>query len=410
VGQPSANQNKPATIPIRAADDIAKDTSNEQSSDSVVNDSDSPASASQGSWLNKLNLQWPPRKKEWIIIAVVVAALVAAVVSTQALTRGPAPVASVTHKTKAKPVKVVAQPATVPSTLTGLPVEPSVNKRPVTAVMVENSLDARPQSGLGPAGVVFEAIAEGGVTRFMAVYEDTTPENVGPIRSARPYYVAWSLGFEAGYAHVGGSPDGLADIKSWGVRDLDQFANGGSYHRIDSREAPHNVYSSILTLQQLEASKGYNTSTYTGFVRKAAAPSKAPNATSIDLSLSGYYYNPHFQYNASTNSYDRSEAGAPHIDQNSGQVLSPSVVIAMVTPLGRGELDSSDAYYSDYTVIGSGAAYIFQDGVIATGHWNKASNTSQITFTDDAGKTMGLNPGQTWLTAVSSTNSISYNP
>ena len=101
--------------------------------------------------------------------------------------------------------------------------------------MVENSLAARPQSGLSQAGVVFEALAEGGVTRFMALYQDTTPTNVGPIRSARPYFIEWAMGFDAAYAHVGGSPVALSDIKAWNVQDLNQFYYGGYYHRISSR-------------------------------------------------------------------------------------------------------------------------------------------------------------------------------
>src|SRR5581483_6348891 len=115
------------------------------------------------------------------------------------------------------------QPTTVASTLTGLPVDPSVNKRQVTAVMIENSLDARPQSGLDQAGIVFEALAEGGVTRFMALFQDTQPDYIGPVRSARPYYIQWLLGYDAAYAHVGGSPDALNDITAWHVKDLNQF-------------------------------------------------------------------------------------------------------------------------------------------------------------------------------------------
>lgn len=366
--------------------------------------------SSRGSWKSRLSLQWPPRKKEYIAAAVVFAVLLAGTGAWMALSHHSKPAVAVVPKAIIKKPKVVAKPTTVASTLTGLPVDPSVNQRPTTAVMIENSIAARPQSGLSQAGVVFEAIAEGGVTRFMAVYQDALPDNVGPIRSARPYFVAWSQGFDAGYAHVGGSPDGLADIRAWGVRDLDQFANGGSYHRITTRYAPHNVYTGIPTLNQLEVAKGYGTSNYSGFVRKVAAPSATPTAKTIDLSLSGYYYNPHFDYNPSTNTYNRSEAGAPQIDQNTGLQLSPNVVIAMVTPLVRGALDSSGAYYSDYTVIGSGAAYIFQDGSVTLGQWTKTSNAAQITFTDSTGKPIGLNPGQTWLTAVNSANGVKYTP
>ncbi|MCP5939883.1 DUF3048 domain-containing protein, partial [Klebsiella pneumoniae] len=88
---------------------------------------------------------------------------------------------------------VVPKPTTVANTLTGLQVAPDVNQRPVTGVMIENSTDARPQSGLDQAGVVFEAIAEGGITRFLALFQDTQPDYVGPVRSSRPYYVQWAL-------------------------------------------------------------------------------------------------------------------------------------------------------------------------------------------------------------------------
>ena len=302
-------------------------------------------------------------------------------------------------------------PTTVASTLSGLPVAPSVNSQPVTAVMIENSTDARPQSGLDQAGVVFEAEAEGGITRFMALYQDTQPNYIGPVRSARPYYIQWLLGFDASYAHVGGSPDALQDITSWNVKNLDEFSNASGYERISSRVAPHNVYTSISQLNQLETSKGYTSSKFTGFPRKPEAPSKTPNVTSIDMTFSGFYYNTHYDYDASTNSYKRSEAGAAHMELNkdgSKVQISPKVVVAMVMSLTNGALDSSGAYYSNYQTIGSGKAYVFQDGTETTGTWTKTSNTSQITFTDASGKAIPFNPGQTWISALASTSDISY--
>ena len=300
----------------------------------------------------------------------------------------------------------------VPSRLTGLPVLPSINSRPVTAVMVENSIDARPQSGLDQAGVVFEAIAEGGITRFMAVYQDTQPAFIGPVRSARPYYVSWALGFDADYAHVGGSSEGLQDIQNWGVKDLDEFYNDSAYQRITSRYAPHNVYTGFPQLASLEQSKGYMTSNYSGFIRKKDSPSQVATASKIDFSLSGPDYDPHFDYVPSTNSYLRSQSGAPHIvvDQNGTQKqISPKVVVALVVQLGQGALDSSNAYYSDYTVVGTGQAFIFQDGTVTIGTWTKKSNASQIVFTDSSNNPLKLNAGQTWITAVSDAGSVGYN-
>ena len=346
---------------------------------------------------------WPPGKKEWIgslIIIVFCGSLTAFILSRAE----PTPVS---HATKIVKKKVAPKPTTIASNLTGLQVDPTINAKPVTGVMIENSLDARPQSGLSDAGVVFEAIAEGGITRFLALFQDTAPADVGPIRSARPYYVQWAMGFDAGYAHVGGSPEALASIKSWGARDLDQFANGGSYHRIASRAAPHNVYTGIDTLNQLETSKGYTTSTYTGIIRKkVATPSKTPTAKSIDMSISGPLYNSHYDYNAATNSYNRSEGGAPHLDANGSKQISPTVVVAMVVPYGL----ESDGYHSSYQSIGSGQVFVFQDGNVTMGAWSKVDNKTQLTFTDAAGKPLGLDPGQTWITAISAATKVTYSP
>lgn len=303
------------------------------------------------------------------------------------------------------------QPTIVTSTLSGLVVDPSVNKRPVTAVMIENSLDARPQSGLDQAGVVFEALAEGGVTRFMALFQDTQPDYIGPVRSARPYYIQWLLGFDAAYAHVGGSPDALNDIITSHVKDLNQFYNSSAYQRISSRYAPHNVYTSIAQLNQVENSKGYTTSNFTGFARKKEAPSKTPNATSISLTFSGFYYDSHFDYDAATNTYKRSEAGAAHMElhkDGSKVQIAPKVVVAMGVPLQRGALDSSGAYYSDYNPLGTGKILVFQDGTVQAGTWTKDSNASQIVFKDTSGKILPLNPGQTWISAVSDIGKATY--
>lgn len=395
------------TETFRTPDEVAADQVFEAPADSIEISRDTPQSDKPASsWRQKLKLSWPPGNKEWVatLIIVVVGGFGIFLVLSH---HGSKPIVAA-QPIKARP-KIVT-PTTVPSTLSGLPVDPSVNKRPVTGVMIENTTDARPQSGLGQASVVFEAIAEGGVTRFLALYQDTAPANVGPVRSARPYYIQWDLGFDAAYAHVGGSPDALADIKAWGVRDLDQFANGGSYQRIATRAAPHNVYTSISALNQLETAKGYTSSNFTGFLRKKAAPVKVPTAKTINITLSGPVYNAHYDYNAATNSYNRSEGGAPHIDANTNTQISPAVVVVMAMPYSLGALDSSGAYYSQYATIGSGTVYIFQDGTVSTGQWAKTSATSQFTFTDDAGKPIKLNPGQTWLTAVSSASNVTYAP
>ncbi|HET8670785.1 MAG TPA: DUF3048 domain-containing protein [Candidatus Saccharimonadales bacterium] len=341
-------------------------------------------------------------KKQWIIIGIVAAMLLVGggfALYNFVLKDDPKPVIiKKKEEKKAPPV-----PTTVPSTLTGLPVDPSINERSVTAVMIENSLDARPQSGLNEAGVVFEAIAEGGITRFLTLFQDTEPDYIGPVRSVRPYYVQWALGFDAPVAHVGGSADALALVRA--NKDLDQFFNPGPYWRVSTRVAPHNMYSSIPKLRQRSIEKGWSKSNYTGLARKPKeAPSPATTARTIDFNVSSARYNVHYDYDPATNNYLRSEGGAPHTDERTGAQINPKVVVALIVPQGR------NGIYTTYNTLGNGAAFIFQDGIVTQGTWSKSSNASQFTFKDTSGAELKLNPGRTWFTVLGGADRVAYQP
>lgn len=306
-------------------------------------------------------------------------------------------------------------PTTVASPLTGLQVAPDLVKRPVTGIMIENSDAARPQSGLQDAGVVYEAIAEAGITRFLALFQDTSPQYIGPVRSLRPYYIDYAAPFQASIVHVGGSPDALAEVENGTFRNLDEFANGAYFWRIAARYAPHNVYTSFAKLDALNQRRGYTSSLYTSWPRKADKKLAVPTAKTIDLQISSADYYVHYDYETASNSYLRSEGGAPHLDlvsaaDKTGVRLLPKVVIALVVPQSLGALDASGAYYTDYDDIGSGTAYIFQDGDVTTATWTKSSTTSQLAFTDSTGAPVKLNAGQTWITLVGSSSKVIYKP
>lgn len=347
-------------------------------------------------WFGGLN-----KKQKALVIILVLALLSGIGYGAYALLKSDeAPVKKTTQKKKEQPS------TTVPSNLTGLPVAPEVNKKPVTGVMVENSVDARPQAGLADAGVVFEAIAEGGITRFLALYQDTDTELVGPIRSIRPYYIDWGLGFDAAFAHVGGSPEALTRIKNDNVKDLDQSQHAQYFQRVSSRFAPHNVFTPTTKLAELEKSKNYNESTYTPLLRKKEAPSPQPNAQTINLNISSQKFNVQYGYDMASNSYVRSMGGVAHVDTNNNQQITAKAVVAMVMNYSI----SRDRVHSVYNTVGSGQVYIFQDGVVTEGTWEKASPTGQITFKDANGTAIGLNPGKTWITAVNNTKSVRYLP
>lgn len=328
-----------------------------------------------------------------IAIAGLCLVLVAGLTAFVILSQKPAQVAisHVVTKPKPKPAPIYYSP------LTGEKVaDEAATKQAVTAIMIENSPDARPQSGVKQAGVVYEAIAEGGITRFLTLHQQDKPQLIGPVRSLRMYYVDWLAPYNASVAHVGGSANALKEVRGGKYRDIDQFFNGGSYWRATDRYAPHNVYTSFTKLDALNAAKGYTSSTFNGFARTDGAASKTPNATSITINISGPLYNTSYTYDKANNRYNRSLAGVPHMDREDGQI-TPSVVIAMKVNMSR---VLEDGYREDITTTGSGAATIFQNGTAQEVTWTKPDRASQITFTDAAGKAVPLVRGQTWISAV----------
>ncbi|HEX6258846.1 MAG TPA: DUF3048 domain-containing protein [Candidatus Saccharimonadales bacterium] len=298
------------------------------------------------------------------------------------------------------------------SPLTGLEVKnEAATKQAVTAIILENSPDARPQSGLKNSGVVFEAIAEGGITRFLALYQQEKPQLIGPVRSLRPYYLSWAAGFNPSIAHVGGSFFALKEVRNGKFRDIDQFFNGDAYWRASDRYAPHNVYTSFKRLDALNAAKKYKTSNFTGFLRREIPKKGQPapvipgkKATKIQIEVSSPTYNPSYSYDAKTQTYPRSLGGVPHTDREKGRI-APKVVIAIkiVTTLGF-----EDGYREQMKTIGSGEAYVFQGGKVIKGLWRKKSKQTQMQFIEKSGKPIPLERGQTWITAIPTNRSVTW--
>jgi hypothetical protein len=345
------------------------------------------------------------RHKKLFIVLIIVGSvlLVGGGVGAYFLLTQPAkgePKAAIKSKPLPKP-----EPVKYYSPLTGNEVaDTAATQQAVTGIMIENSPDARPQSGLKDSGVVFEAIAEGGITRFLVLYQEQKPQLIGPVRSVRAYYVDWLAAFNASVAHVGGSAAALAEVRNGSYRDIDQFFNSASYWRATDRYAPHNVYTSFERIDALNTKKGYTSSAFTGFTRKDSAASTTPNATSVNVTISSANYNSSYAYNPVTNTYDRSVGGKPQLDREAGQV-SPRVVIAMrVTQSTVME----DGYRESINAVGTGTAYIFQDGTVQEVTWRKPSKTAQITFTDAEGKDVPLARGQTWITAVPNGKAVTW--
>lgn len=301
------------------------------------------------------------------------------------------------------------------SPLTGLEVpDEAATKQPVTAIMIENSPDARPQSGLKQAGVVYEAIAEGGITRFLALYQESKPDLIGPVRSLRPYFLEWAAPYDASIAHIGGSYKALQEVRNGSYRDIDEFFNSDTYWRADDRWAPHNVYTNFKNLDELNNKKDYKTSIFKGFPREKVtknpktnikkAQKKYPAANNIDITISSATYNVNYVYDSEHNNYKRSQDGEPHTDREKGQI-TPSVAIAIKVPT---ELGFEDGWREQMQTTGSGEAFIFQNGVVVKGAWKKTGVKEQIQFLDEKGKQIPLVRGQTWITAIPTEQPVAW--
>ena len=294
-------------------------------------------------------------------------------------------------------------PVLVPAPLTGRLVAPDVAARRPIAVMIDDLRAARPQSGFSAASVVWQAPAEGGIPRYMLVFQDQQPGSVGPVRSARYYYIAWAAEWRAVYAHVGGSPQAMSTLAAQGqgqlVYNADEFRWGGIFfHRITERASPHNAYTDGDLLRKMATRIGAKDEL------QPAAWQFAPDAPWESRPYGGlirvvYPANTiTYRYDRITNTYPRAVTGEPaQTDAATGERVAPSNVVVMLmsfAPLNDGH---PDKHRLEAKVVGSGKAWISSNGRTIQGTWKKASLTAPTQFFDAAGSPVTLTVGQTFI-------------
>jgi hypothetical protein len=283
------------------------------------------------------------------------------------------------------------------------------------AVMVENHPDARPQTGLDRANVVYEALAEGGISRFMAIYMRTPgfdgsaeAEVIGPVRSTRHYFVYTAAEYNATLVHVGASPIGYAALGATGIRNVNESWGDPGIWRSSRRYSPHNAYTSTEDAFQAADSKGAGgPGTWGPLVFKDPSfPAQAPAATSIRIRYPPLgWYDVAYTWDPVTNSYPRIMDGIRHRDGLTGQQLAARNVVVQVVPDAvidrEGRLDLAQT--------GEGKAYYFLDGTVMQGTWTKADFGSRTFFWDTAGNLVRLNAiGTTWIQLVPPEAVITY--
>ena len=320
-------------------------------------------------------------------------------------------------------------------------------RRPLT-VMIENHREARPQSGLSQADIVYEAVAEGGITRFLAVFYCkaaagvTKPYDIGPVRSARTYFLDWAseYGDYPLYGHVGGAGQcsdptvykdakALCQIGQYGWKDkgswcdMDQFALPYVACRREpertgqTRATEHSMYCDTFNLWKIAAQRGLtNITRKTGdswkenfrpwlFKEEANLNKRGTISPQFSFWKNQPQYDVSWQYDKQENIYKRFNGGQPHKDFLSNQQLSAKVVIVQFVR-ERGPVDEHKHLL--YRTIGSGRAIVFQDGQAIKGTWKKESRTARTRFFDDSGREIRLDRGQIWVEILPAGNKVAY--
>jgi hypothetical protein len=304
-----------------------------------------------------------------------------------------------------------------------------VFNHPIT-VMIDNHVDAVPQSGFNNAAVVFEALAEGGITRFMMVFNGDafTPSAIGPVRSTRLYFGQLALGFKAVHVHAGGSPQGLALMaNNPQAIDIDALrrGNGGPFYRTNTNVAPHNLFTSANGLTVRIAQKGVGTiQAATTDANGAAVPVADPDVGYLyrddsDVSVrptgqrvSYYFLNRYtgatWIYDPTSNSYGRTVNGKIARDANTKNQITVKNLIVMEVPSQRIMGDTKGRM--DVEVIGKGAAVIYQDGLVFDVEWRKESAEAPLRFYYLDGVTeVSMVRGQMWITVLPTLTHLSVN-
>lgn len=303
--------------------------------------------------------------------------------------------------------------------------ENSWKKRRPLAVMVENHTDARPIHGISRADVVYEAVAEGGITRFMAVFLCQDAGDIAPIRSARTYFIDWLSEYNALYSHVGGAntpgpADALGQIREYAIMDMDQFGlSFPTYWRGTDKLAPHNVHSTTKKLWEAAEKKGFTAKDENGkdwienfvpwkFKDEASLESRGNQKPIIvPFWTQGVDYTVTWQYDKTLNVYKRYHGQTAQEDPTTKEVLSAKNVIVQL----QTERNANDGYPDGhllYGTTGSGNALIFQNGQVIKAKWNKKDRSTRTKFTDAKGQEIELVRGLTWIQTIPLENEVEY--
>ncbi|QWU16922.1 Protein of unknown function [Paenibacillus sophorae] len=326
-------------------------------------------------------------------------------------TAEPTGVSSAAPLSSAVPAPATPVPAPSPalspvsvSGLTGLPVTEAPLPRPL-AVMINNAPAARPQSGLTKADLLYEVLAEGGITRLIAIYQSQSGiSKIGPVRSIRPYLIDIGESYGGVTVHAGGSPAAYAILQRQHKEDMDEIGRAGAYFwRDKSRKAPHNLYTSEDKLRTGAEKFGYGGAVAVQgylFTNPDYVPVGGEPASGFKVHFLLQSYTVDYKYDSASRTYARWVNGKPHLDQDSGEPVEAANVIVM----GADHTVLDEVGRLSVNLELGGEAMLFQRGEATRGRWvRKAGDV--IRFVRD-GKEAALYPGVTHFLIVPNTPSF----
>lgn len=295
----------------------------------------------------------------------------------------------------------------------GLPIK--AEEEHALAVIIENHTEARrQQAGLNDASIVFEAEAEGGITRFLAIFPYQNTEKVGPVRSARPYTARWAEMFNSAFAHAGGSELGLSTIYNSGrILDLDGLALEGGlkyFTRDHLYFAPHNLFANLTELRELADDRGWDGEIEESVFKFGSFLDNQNDEDEVELAdtLRIYYpwpqYNVRYEYDAKNENYKRYQNGVTHIDKNDGNQITPSNVVVMIT--NYYPTDEEGRLYMK--TEGKGDMYLFRNGKVYPGTWERYTTSDDLKFYGADDKELVFGKGQTWISVVNQTSGMQW--
>ena len=268
--------------------------------------------------------------------------------------------------------------------------------RPI-AVMIDNDeARSRPQMGLESAYIVYEMVIEGAATRFLALFNDDTLEKVGPIRSARHYFLDYAIENDARYVHAGWSEKAAAEITSRGVNNINGLFENIFWRDRTYDNSWHNLYTSLKKVSELSDKKGYKNTTETKLLNylKLDETPNGQDATSLSIPYAPFY-KVDFKYNPETKLYDRFVNGTYHMSQTGDRLTAKNIIIYSVQNVNLN--DGINEKRQDLKNVGSGEGYYLSEGKAVKIKWEKSSRSAKTIYTDHNGNALNVNPGNTYI-------------